>query len=128
MNKVLLGASRAVRFTANQFLQTAAILSIALIGVLSLMPKALRDDVATSAPGYVEHCVAYMFTGALVRLAFPRAAGEALILRLVGYAALLEALQLMVPGRTSQFIDMAFSGLGAASGVLIAGTLRADRK
>jgi VanZ family protein len=60
----------------------------------------------------------------MVRLAFTRANPWLAALSLAAYAALLEMLQLLIPGRTSQFIDFAFSGGGAACGIIVLASVR----
>jgi hypothetical protein len=108
------------RVLGHWTVQVAALCSIVLLGILSLMPKVARTTLETGFPGYLEHGAAYLFTGALVQLAFPRANRWVILLSLVGYAAMLEALQTFVPGRAPKLIDFAFSGAGAILGTMAA--------
>jgi hypothetical protein len=108
------------RVLGHWTVQVAAVCSIVLVGILSLMPKVARTSLETGFPGYLEHGAAYLFTGALVQLAFPRANWWVILLGLVGYAALLEALQTFIPGREPKLIDFAFSGAGGVLGTIAA--------
>ena len=108
------------RVLGHWTVQVAAVCSIVLLGILSLMPKVARTTLETGIPGYLEHGAAYLFTGALVQLAFARASRWVILLGLVGYAALLESLQTFVPGREPKLMDFAFSGAGAVLGTVAA--------
>ncbi len=94
----------------------AAWLCIVLLAVLSWLPASMEKR--TALPGQVEHLLAYFCTAAVFTLAYPRSPRRWLISGLAVYAAVLEAGQLYVPGRTAQVVDWAASGLGAALGVL----------
>ena len=61
------------RVLGHWTVQVAAVCSIVLLGILSLMPKVARTALETGFSGYLEHGAAYLFTGALVQLAFARA-------------------------------------------------------
>ena len=92
--------------------------SVGLIGLLSLIPAALRPD--TGASGKLEHLLAYMGAAALIGLA-----GSTLRQRLGGlwllpYAGVLELAQIYVPGRHPRFSDFVVSGGGAILGVVAA--------
>ena len=108
------------RVVGHWTVQVAAVCSILLLGILSLMPRVARTALETGFPGYLEHGVAYLFTGVLVQLALARANPWVILLGLVGYAALLEALQTFIPGREPKLIDFALSGAGAVLGTMTA--------
>jgi VanZ family protein len=85
---------------------------IVLLGVLSWLPASLEKR--TGLPGPIEHLFAYFCTAVVLMLAYPRSSR----LKLIGYAALLEAGQLYVSGRTAQTFDWAASALGAMLGMV----------
>jgi hypothetical protein len=108
----------AIEAAVQKALWVAGCASVALIGVLSLIPGALRPD--TGAPGKLEHLVAYMCAGALVALGSSSPSERWQGLWLVPYAGALEIAQIFVPGRHSRFSDFVVSGVGALLGVVIA--------
>lgn len=88
-----------------------------LIIILSLVPGSARPH--TGAGGGIEHWVAYLLVGACYGLGLARrnpavVAGLALALT----AAILEVLQLFVPGRNAEFSGFASSAFGACTGLL----------
>ena len=93
-------------------IRAGAWLCIVLLGVLSWLPASLEER--TGLPGPIEHLFAYFCTAVVLMLAYPRSSR----LKLIGYAALLEAGQLYVPGRTAQTFDWAASALGAMLGMV----------
>ena len=88
---------------------------VVLIGV---RPVAASMEKRTGLPGPIEHLFAYFCTAAVLTLAYPRSSRLKLMGGLIGYAALLEAGQLYVPGRTAQTFDWAAGALGAMLGVV----------
>jgi VanZ family protein len=103
---------------SDNILQVAGITAVLLIGVVSLLPGALRPQ--TGVPGQFEHLIAYF--GASVVLAFradlsPR---WSVSLLLVPYAGGLELAQLFIPGRHARLSDFLFNSIGAALGTLAA--------
>jgi VanZ family protein len=67
----------------------------------------------------MEHAAAYFGTAVFLALGYPTARSRiATIAVLVGLAATLEMIQLLIPGRHSQFIDWFASSFGAGFGVL----------
>jgi hypothetical protein len=109
---------RAIEVAVEKVLRVAGYASVALIGVLSLIPGALRPD--TGAPGKLEHLVAYMCAAALVALGSSSPGERWQGLWLVPYAGALEIAQIFVPGRHSRFSDFVVSGVGALLGVVVA--------
>jgi len=91
---------------------------IGLLAILSLTPGDYM--VRTSAPGLLEHFVAYLGTSALASIGYGRWVSSLQIAGLLsGYAAFLEIGQNWAPGRHPQFIDFAFGAAGAAAGVVL---------
>jgi VanZ family protein len=91
---------------------------IGLLAILSLTPGDYM--VRTSAPGLLEHFVAYLGTSALASIGYGRRVSSLQIAGMLsGYAALLEIGQNGAPGRHPQFIDFAFGVAGAAAGVVL---------
>jgi hypothetical protein len=109
---------RAIEATVEKALRFAGYAAVGLIGVLSLIPGALRPD--TGAPGKLEHLVAYMGAAALVALGSSTPGERWQGLWLVPYAGALEIAQIFVPGRHSRFSDFVVSGVGALLGVVAA--------
>ena len=109
---------RAIEVTVEKALRFAGYAAVGLIGVLSLIPGALRPD--TGAPGKLEHLVAYMGAAALVALGSSTPGERWQGLWLVPYAGALEIAQIFVPGRHSRFSDFVVSGIGALLGVVAA--------
>ena len=109
---------RAIEATVEKALRFAGYAAVGLIGVLSLIPGALRPD--TGAPGKLEHLVAYMGAAALVALGSSTPGERWQGLWLVPYAGALEIAQIFVPGRHSRFSDFVVSGIGALLGVVAA--------
>ena len=87
---------------------------IALV-VLSWLPKEM--ETRTGVPGRIEHVVAYLGTGAMLKLGWPLHRTRWMLAGLVGLAAVLEVGQVWVPGRTSQAIDFVASSSGALAGL-----------
>jgi hypothetical protein len=109
---------RAIEATVEKALRFAGYAAVGLIGVLSLIPGALRPD--TGAPGKLEHLVAYMGAAALVALGSSTPGERWQGLWLVPYAGALEIAQIFVPGRHSRFSDFVVSAIGALLGVVAA--------
>jgi VanZ family protein len=86
--------------------------------VLSLLPGGARPN--TGPPGQIEHSVAYFGTAVFLAFGFRTSRARlAAVALLVALAAALEVLQLWVPGRHSQFIDLFASSFGAGMGALV---------
>ena len=109
---------RAIEAAVEKALRFAGYAAVGLIGVLSLIPAALRPD--TGAPGKLEHFVAYMGAAALLALGSSSPGERWQGLWLVPYAGALEFAQIFVPGRHSRFSDFVVSGVGALLGVVAA--------
>jgi len=92
---------------------------VAAIVVLSLVPGGARPD--TGVPGQINHMIAYCGTASLLGLGHPAAKSRlGAVVMLTLLAAVLEVLQLWVPGRHPQFIDFASSAAGTCLGMLVA--------
>jgi len=87
-------------------------ISVATIAVLSLVPGSERPHVL--ATGQLEHFAAYAGTAALLAAGY-NAKGQliGISVLLPVYAACLETLQILVPGRNAQVIDAAASTIGS---------------
>ena len=109
---------RAIEVAVEKALRVAGYATVGLIGVLSVIPAALRPD--TGAPGKLEHFVAYMGAAALLALGSSSPGERWQGLWLVPYAGALEIAQIFVPGRHSRFSDFVVSGVGALLGVVAA--------
>lgn len=107
-----------IEVAVEKALRIGGYASVVLIGLLSLIPAALRPD--TGANGKLEHLVAYMGAGALLALGSSTPGERWQGLWLVPYAGALEIAQIFVPGRHSRFSDFVVSGVGALLGVVAA--------
>lgn len=104
-------------------LRPAFFVCIALLVLLSWLPGTAM--VRTGIGGHVEHATAYFLTTVTMALAYretPRLFVQSLLL--VALAAILEAGQLVVPGRSSAFLDFAASSSGVAVGGALMWTAR----
>jgi VanZ family protein len=80
--------------------------------------------VRTGFSGHVEHAIVYALSGAfLLAVLAGRYAAWQVAALLAAYAGLLEAGQLVAPGRHAAFGDFAFSAAGAIAGVLACAAL-----
>jgi VanZ family protein len=100
----------------NRVLLVSAWLCVPLLAYLSLVPDDFQAR--TSAPGYVEHFVAYCGTAVLFSLRYPQQRIQVGI-SLVTYGFLLELLQNFSPGRVSRILDACVSGSGSLFGVVV---------
>ena len=98
-------------------LRIAGWVCVGLLVWLSWIPS--DWEIRTGLKGQIEHAIAYCGTGAILAFAYQEPRRWRMAVGLVALAGLLEVGQLWVPGRTSQFIDFAFSSAGAVVGVLI---------
>ena len=105
-------------------LRTAGWIGITVIVVLSLVPGWARPRNTLGVPGQYEHLLAYMLTAGAFGLAYRKTTIRAVLLALlVTCAALLEIVQVWVPGRTGQLIDFGASSIGAGGGLLAAAVI-----
>jgi VanZ family protein len=106
--------------TEARFVQTCRAMGLACVVVLivlSILPGNGRPH--TGSPGQLEHAVAYFGTAAFLALGFRKTTDRVTtILLLIGLAAMLEVIQLVIPGRNSQLIDWLASSFGAGAGML----------
>lgn len=111
------------RRTMVRLSRLASILLLVFIAFATLSPIGLRPHLGDSN---VERAAAYLLLGIAFALSFPRHATRAAFF-VVGVAAMLEALQLIDPGRHGRFEDMAIkavAGLIGVATVVLAGKLR----
>lgn len=91
---------------------------VILLAVLSLTPGDYM--VRTSAPGDLEHFVAYVGTSVIACLGYARRMGYVVpAVLLCGYAGVLEVGQNWAPGRHPDFLDFGSSSAGAIAGMLL---------
>ena len=103
-------------FRAGGWVGTVAIV------VLSVLPG--DDRPHSGAPGVLEHIVAYLLVAALFTLGYRGAKRIVLCSLLFILAALLEVVQIWIPGRTAEFIGFAASTSGLFAGFLLVGLAR----
>ena len=99
-------------------LRFAALGCMALIAVLSLLPA--EDMVRTGAGGHIEHAAAYAGTALLAGLGYRARGPGRIAAALVAYAAALELLQDLSPGRRSAIGDWLASSGGVLLGIGVA--------
>jgi VanZ family protein len=94
----------------------AAWAALSAIVLLTVVPPALRPT--TDAPHDIEHGAAFLITGLLFGLAYP---GRVRILSIGAgiFCAMIEIVQLYVPGRHARWIDFAVDAVAAIFGVLV---------
>jgi VanZ family protein len=98
-------------------IRSAALASILLIVVLSLIPK--EFEVRTNIAGNHEHAIAYAISGALLAVAYPAANRWLIAVALFVLSAAFEVLQNFIPGRSPEIAGAVFSGAGAVAGVVV---------
>jgi VanZ family protein len=109
---------RVIASNAVEILQVAGYLAVLLIGVLSLLPGALRPQ--TGVPGQFEHLIAYFGASVVLALHADSSPRWSVSLLLVPYAGGLELAQLFIPGRHARLSDFLFNSIGAALGAVVA--------
>jgi hypothetical protein len=104
--------------------RTAGWIGLAAIVVLSLLPGLERPRNALGLAAQHEHLLAYILTAGAFGLGYRKTAIRAALLALLFIcAALLEAAQIWVPGRTAKLIHFGASSMGAALGLLAAAVM-----
>jgi VanZ family protein len=101
---------------ARKFYLVAAWAALLAIVVLTVVPPNLRPT--TEAPHDVEHAAAFLIAGVLFGLAYP-ARERILTIGAVAFCAVIEILQLYVPGRHARWIDFVVDAVASVSGVLV---------
>jgi len=104
-----------MRAPLHGYLVGAAWICIAALAVLSLLPG--THLLRTGMGGHFEHILAYAGTALVTASAYGVTRIIPIALGLVTYAAALELLQRFSPGRSSAFVDFAFSATGVLLGV-----------
>jgi VanZ family protein len=101
---------------ARKLYRVAAWAALLTIVVLTVVPPHLRPT--TDAPHDIEHAAAFFITGALFGWAYP---GHKRILSVgaVAFCAVIEILQLYVPGRHARWIDFVVDALTAVFAILV---------
>src|SRR6476620_1147803 len=103
----------------------AAWLLVAAIVVMTLGPPTVRP--VSGFNRSLEHVAAFALLGLAFGLAYPN---KRMLLALIGVtvAALLETLQLVVPGRHAYFADFVINAAGACGGLVVAALLYGLRR
>jgi VanZ family protein len=101
---------------ARKLSRVAAWSAASAIVVLTVVPPSLRPT--TDAPHDVEHAVAFLILGILFGLAYT---GRERVLSagLVVFCAMIEILQLYIPGRHARWIDFVVDAIAAVVGIFI---------
>ena len=101
-----------------QAFRFAGLTGVGAIIALSLTPGTLRPQ--TGFSGYIEHFSAYAIVAALLALGWTSQSQRiAIIIGSFVLGAALEALQLWIPGRTSDAVSAIVSGTAGMFGVLL---------
>lgn len=100
-------------------LRAAAAAHAAAVLVLSLLPGDAAPDV--SGFGHAAHAAAYALLAFLLRTGWPELSPWLVLAGAAAYGGLLEFVQLFVPGRAFEWMDVAANAVGAAAGVLAGG-------
>lgn len=101
----------------------AAWASLALIAAVTLLPQGFRPHLFSQR---VEHLLAFGAVGLLFGLAYPRRLALVAVI-VLGSATLLEALQLVAPGRHANVADLVAKLIGGTAGLaasVVIGRLR----
>src|SRR4051812_14039356 len=109
-----------MRAGMHLFFRCLAWVLVLVVAGATLSPIELRP--VTSAPADIERVVAFGLIGASFWLGYPQRRG--IVLVVIGLAGLLEAAQMLVPGRHGTLHDFLVKGLGALAGALIAAFLQ----
>lgn len=93
------------------------VLVVAWFALVPLPPRAF-----TTGWDKLNHASAFAALALSARLAFPaaRAAGWRIAVALLAYGALIEIVQLFVPGRESEWADLLGDGVGVGIGMVLA--------
>jgi VanZ family protein len=100
---------------ARKLYLVAAWAALSAIVVVTVVPPNLRPT--TDAP-HDEHAAAFLITGALFGLVYA-GRGRILSVGAVAFCAMIEILQLYVPGRHARWIDFAVDALAAVFGIFV---------
>jgi VanZ family protein len=96
--------------------RVAAWLGLVTIVVLTLVPPTLRP--VSAAPSVLEHFVAFLLVGGAFAWGYPRYR-LSLIAASIVCIAVLELLQLFVPGRHARVSDFVVNAIGACIGIAL---------
>jgi VanZ family protein len=110
---------------AVKIARIAAWLLVVAIVVMTLGPPTVRP--VSGLNRSLEHVAAFALLGLAFGLAYPN---KRMLLALIGVtvAALLETLQLVVPGRHAYFADFVINAAGACGGLVVAALLDGLRR
>src|SRR5262245_576061 len=96
--------------------QLAAWAVIATLVLLSIVPPTGRPDFG--APHHLEHFLSFFAAGMLFYLGYPFRLLSCLVLAVI-FAAGIESLQMLVPGRHARLSDFALDASGAWVGAVV---------
>jgi VanZ family protein len=96
--------------------RVVAWVGLGTIIVLTLVPPALRP--VSAAPNVVEHFAAFLLAGAAFALGYPQYRFS-LFAASIACIAVLELLQLFVPGRHARVSDFVVNAIGACIGIAL---------
>ena len=91
------------------------------IAILSIVPPDLRPE--TGVPHYFEHFLIYAAMAAAFGFGYERSP-NALATILVAFCALIEIVQLFVPGRHARLLDFVIDALATCFGLAVASVLK----
>lgn len=94
--------------------RVTAWLYAAALAFLTLGSPTLRPE--TTMPHYLEHLAAFGLSGLLFSMAY-RSCRSLVLLGGIGFATVLEALQVLAPDRHASLIDLALNASGLCIGV-----------
>jgi hypothetical protein len=101
----------------TRLFRVGAWLSLAAIGVLSLVAPSLRP--VTVLPHDAEHVAIFALAGLAIGLGYPNRAAQQMI-ALTLFSAAVELAQFYAPGRHPRISDFVLDALGAAAGIVVA--------
>jgi VanZ family protein len=111
-----------ISFRANSALPRVIAWILAVtVAVVSVVPPDLRPE--TAVPHYFEHFLAFAALGAAFALGYERSPNT-LAMFLVAYCAVIEIMQLFVPGRHARLLDFATDALASCFGVAVASVIK----
>jgi VanZ family protein len=99
----------------QRFFTVAAWAALCLVAYVTLSPLAQRPTLPTS--WHIDHVAAFAVIGGLFCLAYPRSIFAVLVI-VLGSAALLEFLQLLTPDRHARTLDAVQKIAGGGVGII----------
>jgi VanZ family protein len=125
VSPIAFASSRGEQTLMSLIERIAALACLLALAVLSLLPSELSfvpSEHHLAGPdfrGHAEHVLAYALTALVVSVVCRNLSHVQLFSALTTWAACLESLQRLSPGRNSDVLDFAFSALGVTIGVAL---------